>query len=71
VSLVNAAVPAVSSENRTPGLIGLDWGTSSCRAYLLGALAESEVTDYLSGMIIGAEPAGAQARTSLTRGARS
>jgi len=27
----------VENRSRVPGLIGLDWGTSSCRAYLLGA----------------------------------
>jgi 2-dehydro-3-deoxygalactonokinase len=27
----------VENHRRVPGLIGLDWGTSSCRAYLLGA----------------------------------
>ena len=31
----HAAEPAVAPEGRAPGLIGLDWGTSSCRAYLL------------------------------------
>jgi 2-dehydro-3-deoxygalactonokinase len=31
-----SAAPAVPSGGRNPGLIGLDWGTSTCRAYLLG-----------------------------------
>lgn len=35
--LDHATEPAITPEGCTPGLIGLDWGTSSSRAYLLGA----------------------------------
>jgi 2-dehydro-3-deoxygalactonokinase len=52
---VNVAAEAATG----PGLLGILF---SARALpLTGALAESEVADYLSGMIIGAELAGARA----------
>ena len=61
--LDRAAVPAIASEDRAPGLIGLDWGTSSCRAYLLGAPSSGrgpvlgEASRAVDLMSLGGDPA--------------
>ena len=61
--LDRAAVPATASEDRSPGLIGLDWGTSSCRAYLLGAPSPGrgpvlgEASRAVDLMSLGGDPA--------------
>jgi 2-dehydro-3-deoxygalactonokinase len=55
-------VPA-TPQDRAPGLIGLDWGTSSCRAYLLGAPSAGqgpvlgEASRAVDLMSLGGDPA--------------
>lgn len=61
--LGHAAVPAITPADRAPGLIGLDWGTSSCRAYLLGAPSSGqgpvlgEASRAVDLMSLGGDPA--------------
>jgi 2-dehydro-3-deoxyphosphogalactonate aldolase len=49
-----------AARGAVPGLIGLDWGTSSCRAYLLGGAPGDQGAVLTAAQVRDAHAAGAQ-----------